>query len=126
MAVGARFFLIAYNVNLRTPDVALAKKIAKSIREKDGGFRCVKAMGFESKERGLTQVSMNLTNFTVTPIRTVYDAIAAQAAAAGVEIVESELVGLAPRAALDATTARHVGLAGFAPKTQIIEDLLGR
>lgn len=125
-AVGARFFLIAYNVNLRSQDLALAKRIAKSIREKDGGFKCVKAMGFELKERGQVQVSMNLTNFTVTPIGTVYDAIASAAAAAGVEVAESELVGLAPRAALDAATARHVRLAGFDPARQIIEEILCR
>ncbi len=125
MAVGARFFLIAYNVNLKSTDLALAKKIAKEIRERDGGFKCVKAMGFELKERGQVQVSMNLTNYTVTPIRTVFDAIAEKARAAGVEIAESELVGLAPRAALDAATARHVRLAGFDEKRQIIESLLG-
>ncbi len=124
MAVGARFFLIAYNVNLETTDLALAKKIAKEIRERDGGMKCVKAMGFELKERGLVQVSMNLTNYTITPIRVVFDAIAAKARAAGVEIAESELVGLAPRAALDAATAKHVMLAGFDEKRQIIESLL--
>jgi glutamate formiminotransferase len=125
MAVGARFFLVAYNVNLKSKDLKLAKAIAKSIREKDGGFRCVKAMGFELAERGLVQVSMNLTNYTVTPIRAVYDAIASQAAAAGVEVEESELVGLAPRAALDEATARHVRLRGFDARKQIIESLLG-
>jgi glutamate formiminotransferase len=125
MAVGARFFLVAYNINLATRDLKLAKAIAKSIREKDGGFRCVKAMGFDLAERGLVQVSMNLTNYTVTPIRTVYDAVAAQAAAAGVEVEESELVGLAPRAALDEATANHVRLRGFDAKKQIIESLLG-
>lgn len=126
MAVGARFFLVAYNINLATRDLKLAKAIAKSIREKDGGFRCVKAMGFELAERGLVQVSMNLTNYTVTPIRTVYDAVAAQAAAAGVDVEESELVGLAPRAALDESTAKHVRLRGFDARKQIIESLLGQ
>ncbi|MCC7173058.1 MAG: glutamate formimidoyltransferase [Planctomycetes bacterium] len=125
MAVGARFFLVAYNIDLATRDLKLAKAIAKSIREKDGGFRCVKAMGFDLAERGLVQVSMNLTNYTVTPIRTVYDAVAAQAAAAGVEVEESELVGLAPRAALDEPTAKHVRLRGFDARKQIIESLLG-
>lgn len=126
MAVGARFFLVAYNINLATRDLKLAKAIAKSIREKDGGFRCVKAMGFDLAERGLVQVSMNLTNYTVTPIRTVYDAVAAQAAAAGVDVEESELVGLAPRAALDESTAKHVRLRGFDARKQIIESLLGQ
>lgn len=125
-AVGARFFLIAYNVNLASDDLSLARRIAKEIRERDGGFPCVKAMGFELKERGIVQVSMNLTNFTVTPIRKVFDAIEAKAKEAGVEVLESELVGLAPRAALDEETARHVRLAGFDPDRQIIENLLGR
>ncbi|MBL8768179.1 MAG: glutamate formimidoyltransferase [Planctomycetes bacterium] len=125
MAVGARFFLVAYNINLATRDLKLAKAIAKNIREKDGGFRCVKAMGFDLAERGLVQVSMNLTNYTVTPIRTVYDAVASQAAAAGVDVEESELVGLAPRAALDESTAKHVRLRGFDARKQIIESLLG-
>ena len=93
--------------------------------EKDGGFRCVKAMGFDLAERGLVQVSMNLTNYTVTPIRTVYEAVASQAAAAGVDVEESELVGLAPRAALDESTAKHVRLRGFDARKQIIESLLG-
>lgn len=124
-AVGARFFLIAYNVNLATDDLPLAKKIATAIRERDGGFQCVKAMGFELAERGIVQVSMNLTNYTVTSIRTVFDAIAAQAAAAGAKVLESELVGLAPRAALDPETAKHVMLAGFDADKQIIENLLG-
>ncbi|MFG0315733.1 MAG: glutamate formiminotransferase, partial [Planctomycetota bacterium JB042] len=124
-AVGARFFLIAYNVNLSTTDLALAKAIAKAIRERDGGFPCVKAMGFELAERGIVQVSMNLTNYTVTPIRTVFDEIAKRADEAGVEVLESELVGLAPRAALDPETAAHVRLAGFDANAQIIENLLG-
>ena len=124
-AVGARFFLIAYNVNLDSNDLALAKEIAKSIRERDGGFKCVKAMGFDLAERGIVQVSMNLTNYTVTPIRTVFDAIAEKASAAGVPVLESELVGLAPRAALDPETAAHVKLEGFDASKQVIEDLLG-
>jgi len=123
--VGARFFLIAYNVNLETDNLALAKSIAKSIRERDGGFKCVKAMGFELAERGIVQVSMNLTNYTVTPIRTVFDAISEQAGVAGVSVLESELVGLAPRAALDPATAAHVKLEGFDASKQVIENLLG-
>lgn len=123
-AVGARFFLIAYNVNLKSNDLALARSIAKSIRERDGGFKCVKAMGFELAERGIVQVSMNLTNYTVTPIRTVFDEIQRQAAEQGVEVLESELVGLAPRAAIDPETAAHVWLEGFDSSKQVIEDLL--
>jgi glutamate formiminotransferase len=124
VAVGARTFLIAYNVNLKSPDVAIAKAIAKKVRERDGGLPKVKALGFFLEDRDVAQVSMNLTDFTVTPIRAAFDAVAAAAAAAGVEVLESELVGLTPRAALDRETAEHIHLAGFDPKTQVIEDLL--
>ncbi|MFO0982500.1 MAG: glutamate formimidoyltransferase [Planctomycetota bacterium] len=125
IAVGARFFLIAYNVNLNSDDLGLAKSIAKRIREKDGGFACVKAMGFLLKERGLAQVSMNLTNFQVTPVLEVFREIKRLAAEKGVAVLESELVGLAPRAALDAQTLGEIELAQFEPKKQIIEELLG-
>ena len=123
-AVGARFFLVAYNVNLESDDVKLAKSIAKQIRERDGGLKCVKALGFFLEERRLAQVSMNLTNYQVTSIEKVYGEIERLARAAGVAIKESELVGLAPRAALPAETAARVKLAGFDPKKQILEELV--
>lgn len=124
MAVGARFFLIAYNVNLASPDVALAKEIAKKIREKDGGFPKVKAMGFFLEDRQLAQVSMNLTNFQVTSVRTVYEAIEKEAKSRGVEILESELIGLAPAAALPAGVPQRVKLARFDAAEQIVENKL--
>lgn len=99
-AIGARFFLIAYNVNLDSQDLALAKRIAKEIRESGGGFPCVKAMGFDLAERHLVQISMNMVNYTVTSLATVYKAIQQKAEAAGVKIVESEIVGLTPGDAL--------------------------
>ena len=126
VAVGARFFLVAYNVNLQSPDVKLAKSIAKQIREKDGGLKSVKAMGFELADRNLAQVSMNLTNYTVTSIEKVYVEIERLARAAGVEILESELIGLAPRAALPGGVPQRVKLAGFDPRKQILEELLER
>ncbi len=126
IAVGARFFLIAYNVNLKTDNVALAKEIAKKIREKDGGFPKVKAMGFFLEDRKLAQVSMNLTNFTVTPILTVYEAIEREAKEKGVEILESELIGLAPQAAFPDGLAQRIRLARFDPETQIIERRIAR
>lgn len=125
VAVGARRFLIAYNVNLATADVAVAKQIAKAVREKDGGLPRVQAMGFFLDDRGLAQVSMNLLDFQTTSIRTVYDAVAERARAAGVDVVESELVGFAPAAALDAATASHVKLRDFDPRRQIVEAVLG-
>jgi glutamate formiminotransferase len=84
--VGARKFLIAYNINLATSDVALAKSIAKKIRASSGGFACVKAMGVDLKARNLAQVSMNLTDFEQTSVGTVSDAVAREAAVAGVGI----------------------------------------
>jgi glutamate formiminotransferase len=124
VAVGARTFLIAYNVNLKTADVAIAKAIAKKVRERDGGLPKVKALGFFLEDKKVAQVSMNLTDFNVTPVRKAFDAVAAEAKAAGVEVLESELVGLTPRAALDRETAKHIRLAGFDPSRQVIEDLL--
>jgi glutamate formiminotransferase len=123
-AVGARFFLVAYNVNLASDDVKLAKAIAKKIRERDGGLKCVKALGFFLEDRKLAQVSMNLTNYQATSVERVYAEIEGLARAAGVEIRESELVGLAPRAALPDGVAARVKLAGFDPKKQILEELL--
>ncbi len=96
IAIGARFFLIAYNVNLNTTDVEIAKEIAKAIRESGGGFPNVKGMGFELADRGLSQVSMNMTDYRVTSLATVYKEIERRAAEKGIEVVESEIVGLIP------------------------------
>jgi glutamate formiminotransferase len=125
VAVGARKFLIAYNVNLRTLDVQIAKDIAKAVREKDGGFKKVQAMGFFLDDKKLSQVSMNLLDYEVTSIRTVYDAVAKMASAKGVEVAESELIGLAPAAAIDAALAQHIRLPGFDPTVQVVERKLG-
>jgi glutamate formiminotransferase len=124
-AVGARKFLIAYNVNLASNDVKLAKSIAKSIREKDGGFKCVKAMGFHLADRDLAQVSMNMTDYETTSLLTVYEAIEKAAGAAGVKPLESELVGLAPAAALPGDVAARIRLRDFDPGKQIIEKRAG-
>ena len=98
-AVGARKFLIAYNVFLNTPDVAIAKKIAKAVRFSSGGMRFVKAAGF--LVRGMAQVSMNLTDFEQTPIHRVFEFIKREAARYGVMPVSSEVVGLVPKLALE-------------------------
>lgn len=100
-AVGARFFLVAYNVNLKTTDLALAKEIAVAVREKDGGFPGVQAMGFALKEKGCVQVSMNLLDYRRTGVAKVYAEIERRARERGVEILESELVGMIPREAVD-------------------------
>ncbi len=119
-AVGAREFLIAFNVNLNTNDLSIAKKIAKAVRFKSGGFRYVKALGFEIKERGIVQVSMNLTNYKKTPIYRVFEAIKSEADRYGVSIIGSELIGLAPMDALLDVADFYLRLENF-KKTQILE-----
>ncbi|HFD04995.1 MAG TPA: glutamate formimidoyltransferase [Firmicutes bacterium] len=98
--VGARYYLIAFNVNLRTDDLSIAKKIAKSIRFKNGGFRFIKAMGFAIKERGIVQVSMNMTNYQKTSLFHAFEFIKREAERYGVLIAGSELVGLTPMEAI--------------------------
>ena len=102
VAVGAREYLIAYNVNLATNDLSVAKKIAKAVRHISGGFRYVKAIGLELKEKGMVQVSMNLTNYKKSPIFRVFETIKREAARYGVNVVESEIIGMVPlQAVLD-------------------------
>src|SRR5215472_8618734 len=113
--VGARKFLIAYNINLATPDVTLAKSIAKKIRASGGGFACIKAMGVDLKARNLAQVSMNLTDFETTSIGTVFDAVTRESAAAGVSVEGSEIVGLIPRRALEDAAVRYLKVENFEP-----------
>ncbi len=100
LAVGARQPLIAFNVNLNTNDLELAKEIAKQIRHSNGGLPHVKALGFPLLHRGLVQVSMNMTNYHSTSLFQVFESIEKLAADAGVTIAESEIVGLTPRQAL--------------------------
>ena len=99
--VGARKFLIAYNVNLNTSDVSIANKIAKAIRFSSGGLRYVKSMGVELKARNLAQVSINLTDFEQTPMHRVYEMVKREAERFGAMPVGSEIVGLVPKKALE-------------------------
>jgi glutamate formiminotransferase len=122
--IGARFFLIAFNVNLETQDVQVAKDIAMKIREKDGGLPGIKAMGFFLDDLRCAQVSMNVCNYEATGLLRVYREIEKLARECGVAIRESELVGLAPRAAMPGGLAAEIKLRGFDPKKQIIEELL--
>ncbi len=101
IAVGARPFLIAFNVNLRTSDLAIARRIARSVRARHGGLRFLKALGFQLSTRGLVQVSMNLVNYGETGMHQAYDAVRREADNLGVEIVSTEIVGLVPENALD-------------------------
>lgn len=100
VAVGAREFLIAYNIELDSFDVSLAKEIARAVRFSSGGLRYVKALGFVLAEKGIVQVSMNLTNFRKTPILRVFDLVKQEAARRGIGVIGSEIVGTVPRAAL--------------------------
>jgi len=106
LAVSARPFLIAYNINLDSDDVELAKRIARRVRESSGGLPKVQASGFWIAELGRAQVSMNLLDFSVTPMWLVWDTVRELAAEDGVEPAESELIGLAPVAALLAVADR--------------------
>lgn len=121
--VGARKFLIAYNVNLDTPDAAVAREIAKKIRQSGGGLPCVKAMGVDLEARSLAQVSMNLTDYEQTSIYTAFDAVRREAARAGVGIRGSEVVGLLPQAALDASAVQVLRVENFRPE-MIFENRL--
>ena len=107
-AVGARIPLIAYNVNLRTTDIGVAKEIARKVRASSGGMPNVKALGFDLQDRGLVQVSMNLTDYRVTNIWKVFDAIRREAERRGVEVAESEIVGTIPLDAAVRTVADAV------------------
>ena len=121
--VGARPVLIAWNVNLATRDVRVAKRIAKAIRESDGGLPAVRAKGFELADRGLVQVSMNMTDYRKTSLVQVYEAILALAAKEGVEVVESEIIGLVPLDAILAGATQYFKLARF-HREQILETRL--
>jgi glutamate formiminotransferase len=113
IACGAREPLIAYNINLATDNLQLAKDIARSIRQSSGGLKYVKAIGVPLKSRNIVQVSMNLINHKVTPPRTVFDVVKEKAAACGVSILESELVGLIPEEALEGVSAEYLQLSNF-------------
>jgi glutamate formiminotransferase len=123
-AVGARKPLVAFNTYLSSDDETAAKDIARVVRESSGGLRAVRAIGFAVPERGCVTVSMNLVDFEVTGIREAFDAVAKEASARGMEIVDSEIVGLAPEAALPPGDEEHVRLKGFSPEEQILERLV--
>lgn len=120
IAVGARPFLIAFNVILRTTDIAVARHIARTIRARNGGLPFVKALGFRLHTRALVQVSMNLVNYEVTGMTAVYDAIRREADVLGVEIESAEIVGLVPRNALDRNAAYFTKLENFS-EARILE-----
>jgi glutamate formiminotransferase/formiminotetrahydrofolate cyclodeaminase len=121
--VGARKFLIAYNVNLNTSDVTIANKIAKAIRFSSGGLRYVKSMGVELKARNLAQVSINLTDFEQTPMHRVYEMVKREAERYGAAPVGSEIVGLIPKKAIEMAADFFLQLESFSP-AQVFENKL--
>jgi glutamate formiminotransferase len=121
--IGARMPLIAYNINLATDRLDVAKKIAAAIRMSSGGLRFVKAMGIPLADRGIVQVSINLTNYEKTPMYRVFDLVKREAARYGVQVLESEIVGLVPSAALTQTAEYFLRLEGFSAG-QILENKL--
>ena len=121
--IGARMPLIAYNINLDTDRLDVAKKIAAAVRFSSGGFRFVKAMGVSLADRGIVQVSMNLTNYEKTPILRVFEAVKREAERYGVNVLESEIVGLVPAAALIDVAISTLQLSEF-KKDQVLETRL--
>lgn len=122
-AVGARQFLIAYNINLGTGDVSIAKRIANTIREAKGGFRYCRAMGILLEERNITQVTINMTNYEGTPLHRVFETVKNEAARYGVAVVGSEIVGMVPLQALIDTADYYLRLEGFS-RRQVMEENL--
>lgn len=121
--IGARMPLVAYNINLNTNRLDVAKKIASAVRHSSGGLRFVKAMGVDLADRGIVQVSMNLTNYEKTPIFRVFEMVRREAARYGVMVLESEIVGLVPNAALTSAAEFYLQLADFRAE-QVLENKL--
>jgi glutamate formiminotransferase len=123
--VGARKFLIAYNINLGTPDVDIAKKIARTIRFSSGGLPCVKAMGVLLASRNQAQVSMNLTDFEQTPVHVVFEAVRREAERYGVPVAGSEIVGLVPRKAVEMSAGYFRRCESFGPE-MVLENRMAQ
>jgi glutamate formiminotransferase len=123
-AVGARKPLIAFNVNLNTNDLTVAKKIARIVRASNGGLPNCKALGVRLRSRGIVQITMNMTDYKTTPLHAAFDIIKAEAEKLGVEILESELIGLAPAQAFTDAGARYLKLADYHYQNQILENYI--
>ncbi len=119
-AIGARMPLVAYNVNLDTDNFEIADRIAKQVRHLSGGLRYCKGIGIELKDRGIVQVSMNMTDYTKTALYRVFELIKIEARRYGVNVVGSEVIGLVPMEALIDTAAYYLGLEGFSME-QVLE-----
>ena len=125
-AVGARKPLIAFNVNLATPDLQVAKAIARRVREASGGLPAVRALGVDLSERGMVQVSMNLLDYEQTPIHVAFEAVRAEAHNLGISIAGCELVGLVPLAALCQVVGHYLMLEGISTNAVLEARLLAR
>jgi len=123
IAVGARPFLIAFNVNLLTRDLSIARQVARSVRARHGGLPFVKALGFELSTRGLVQVSMNLVNYEQTGMTRAYESVRDEATKLGVQIASTEIVGLVPENALDRTAEYFQKLESFS-EDKVLETRL--
>jgi glutamate formiminotransferase len=123
-AIGARKALIACNVNLATDRLDVARAIARAVRESSGGFRHVKAMGVPLADRGIVQVSMNLTDHEQTPMHRVFEFIRREAERHGVAVLESEIIGLVPSAAVTAAAAWFLQLGGAFGEQRVLERRL--
>ena len=124
VAVGARPPLVAYNLNLDTSDVQIAKNIAKIIREKDGGLNCVKAMGFMLEDRNIAQVSINMTDYRVTPLYRVTELVKAEARRYGVRVTGTEVIGLCPMKALIDSAEYYLQIEDFDFDAQVLENYI--
>jgi glutamate formiminotransferase/glutamate formiminotransferase/formiminotetrahydrofolate cyclodeaminase len=126
VVIGARFFLIAFNVVLMSQDIQVARHIAGTIRSSGGGLPALKAMGVHLPSRELVQVSMNLTDFRETSLRAAFQAVERESRRLGVEILESEIVGLVPQAAWDEDLPRDLQLRNWAPdrilETRLVQE----
>lgn len=124
VCIGARAPLIAYNINLGTSHIEIASKIAKLIRQSGGGLDCVKAIGIMLEERNIAQVSINMTDFTVTPLYRVNELVKAEAARYGVPVIGTELIGLTPMQALLDAAEYYLQIEDFKPDVQVLENHL--
>lgn len=123
--VGARKILIAFNINLATADVSIARQIAKSIRFSSGGLPFVKALGLLLRSRNIAQVSMNLTDFEQTPLHVVFERVRAEAERLGIPVASSEIVGLIPKRALEMSSGYDLRIENFHPGLVLENRLAG-
>lgn len=124
VAVGCRMPLVAFNINLSTDDVTIASKIAKIIRRSSGGFDCVKALGIMLEDRHIAQVSINMTDFTRTPLYRVLELVRFEAARYGVHVVGTEIIGLTPMRALVDSAEYYLQIENFDADKQVLENYI--